>query len=110
MHLLGKILKDEDKLETYNIQTGESLHLVIRKKPSDAPRPEQPVSSANPTSEAMGTGGLGSGGIGAMEGFGMGFPGAGMAGMPGMAGMGMPGLGMMNEDMLSNFMQGVSYK
>jgi len=110
LHLLGKILKDEDKLETHNIQTGDSLHLVVKKKPSDAPKPEQPASSPNPTSEAMGAGGFGSGGMGGMGGFGMGFPGAGMAGMGGMGGMGMPGLGMINEDMMNAALQEVSYK
>jgi hypothetical protein len=94
--LLGKILKDEDKLETHHIQTGDSLHLVVKKKPTDAPKPEQPAASANPTAEAMGSGGMG--------GFGMGFPAAGMGGMN------MSGLGMMNEEMMQNEMQTVSYE
>ena len=31
-HNIGKILKDDDTLETHHIQNGDSLHLVVKKK------------------------------------------------------------------------------
>lgn len=97
---IGKILKDEEKLESHNIHSGDSLHLVVKKKPAEAPRPEQPATFTNPSTEAAGAG-AGTG----MGNFGMG---GGMGG--GMPGFGMPGMGMgMNEDMLQHAMQSVKY-
>ena len=31
--MIGKILKDDDKLEAHNISDGDAIHLVIKKKP-----------------------------------------------------------------------------
>ena len=104
--LLGRILKDEQTLESYKIEAGLTVHLVRAKAtssdtPSTSSTSEQPL--AQPSAPLTGLPpGMGfPGGMGGMGGFpggmgGMGgFPGmGGMGGMPGMGGMGGMGGGM----------------
>lgn len=92
----GRIMNDSDSLEALKIQSGDCLHLVVKKKPVPTEaKPEiktevPPATGAvPPTANPWGS---------------MGMPGMGMPGM-GMPGMGMPGMGMpgggLNSAMLS---------
>lgn len=90
--VIGKILKDEDLLETHKIQSGDSLHLVVKKKTAAAPAPKPEEKEAIPppppsASASMGTGMPGMGMPGMMPGMGMPPMGMGMGGMPNMASM-----------------------
>lgn len=119
----GKILKDEDKLETYGIQEGVSIHIVRSKRSKPEPAPSatsttnQPRTgnetnrtetqpSTNPYSAfsssvlpeaAQGMGGMsGIGGMGGLNGLG------GMGGMNGLGGMGGFGTPEQMQQTLSN--------
>lgn len=46
----GKILKDDESVETHSIKEGQTIHLVIKTLPkADTPAAEQPASTAAPT-------------------------------------------------------------
>ena len=100
--LLGKILKDADTIASYNIQEGDSLHLVV-KKPQDQSKPVEAPNTDSSTTGTTGTAGTTGAGMP-----GMGMPGMGMPGM-GMPGMGIPGMGMpgMSNEFLQAQMQAV---
>lgn len=84
---LGKILKDEETLESHHIQTGDSLHLVVKKKVAEAPKPEESQAKAS-TGAASSTGSAG----------------PSDAGMPWM-GTGMPNMGAAMGGLNNEFMQ-----
>ena len=91
---LGRILKDEQTLESYEITDGLTVHLVKGKTAAAAGQPSAAGASTTATPSSAGTGADPMAGLGGMGGMGgMGMPGMGMPGM-GMPGMGMPGMGM----------------
>lgn len=93
LNSIGKILKDEETLESHNIQSGDSLHLVVKKKTTETSKPEEKQSTA---SAAPG------GSTGAAGAAGTGMP---WMGMPGMNFTGrLPGMGMMNDELMQNYM------
>ncbi len=117
---LGRILKDEQTLESYKIEDGVTIHLVKSKgataEGTSAPTTAPTATPANPLA-----GGAGMGGMGGFPGMpGMGMPGMGMPGMGGMGGFpgfpgmatgggpsgmgGMGGMGGMNPAMLNDMM------
>ena len=114
---LGRILKDEQTLESYKIEDGVTVHLVKSKGATAEGSSTAPTTSATsaPTTAPQanpfgGMPGMGFPGMGGMGGMG-GFPGMGMGGgFPGMqtggGPSGMGGLGGMNpamiQDMMSN--------
>jgi len=102
----GRILKDEQTLESHKIEDGVTVHLVKAKTTGGAEPSAQTASNTAAASDAQpnaaqanpfGFGGAGMPGMGGMGGMpGMG----GMGGMPGMGGMGgMPGMGGGMPDM-----------
>jgi ubiquilin len=105
----GRVLKDESTLSSYNIDDGQTIHLV---KSGGGTAPSQSTSTSTPsttstttppttTPNLFGTPATGSaanpfGGLGGMNPFGMG--GMGM----GMGGMGADGLNSMQQELLRN--------
>lgn len=89
----GRILKDEQTLESYKIETGLTVHLVKAKATDGSAGSTQPTTtSAQPAPTTGAQPNAGANPFGAMGGM----PGMGMGGMPGMGGMGgMPGMGGM---------------
>ena len=98
----GRVLKDECTLKFYDVQDGQTIHLVKGggNNPSSTPiaTPVAAPSSASGTSSFNGMGGFGAGGGGANPNP---FQGMGGMGAPG----GMPGMpGGMNPEMMSQMM------
>ncbi|KAJ3373023.1 hypothetical protein HDU91_001176 [Kappamyces sp. JEL0680] len=113
----GKVLKDEDTLETYKLKDGNTIHLVRGNKPkqaapassaapapaaapasSPAPAAQQPVPNMFGTPSGMPPLNAFTGGPG--FGFPQGMPGMGQGAAPGMGDMG----SMMNNPMFSTMM------
>ena len=90
---LGRILKDEQTIESYEIQDGLTVHLVKGKTAAAGGQPSAGAgaSTAQSSAGASGAGGAGASGAGGATGA---DPMAGLGGMGGMPGMGMPGMGM----------------
>ena len=93
---LGRILKDEQTLASYEIVDGLTVHLVRGKtaaaagQPSAAGATGATTTAPGATNPGAGTGADPMAGMGGMGGM------PGMGGMGGMPGMGMPGMGMPN--------------
>ena len=91
---LGRILKDEQTLQSYKIEDGVTIHLVKSKASTTETGPTSATTSGTvttPNANPMAGGMPGMGGFPGMPGMGM--PGmGGMGGFPGMPGMGMPGM------------------
>ena len=111
----GKILKDEDKVSTYSIKDGNTLHLVKSQKPgssSTASKPAATPSVASPAAATSATAattspstaaspanlfaGLGGAGLA-----GAGLGGAGLGGFGGLGGAGMD----LNDPNMQNLLQ-----
>ena len=100
----GKILKDDQLLQTLNFGDTETFHIVI-KKDEQAFNASNPQTGTGNTQPQQNFGGFpaGLGGLGGLGGMG------GMGGAGGMGGMGgMGGLGGMNPSDISNMMSNLS--
>ena len=113
----GRILKDEQTLESYKIENGSQVHLVKAKAAGTSGPATDADSTAAATTDSANAQPNPFAGMGGMPGMGGmgGFPGmGGMGGFPGMGGMGgmggMPNLspemiqGMMNNPMVQQMM------
>lgn len=105
----GKVLKDNEVLETYKMAEGHTIHLVrsqaSRAAPSSTPSATaESTPSSNPTASTTPSA-ANPFGMPGMDPFGMGLGGAGgFPGMGGMGGMGMGGMPNMDPNMMNSMM------
>ncbi|XP_057516271.1 ubiquitin domain-containing protein DSK2b-like [Amaranthus tricolor] len=105
----GRILKDDQTLESYGLQSDHTIHMVrgFAASPSTAPATTNSVASdttptATPIVAPTESGGLGGAGLGASLFPGLGLGGLGGTGAPGLLGAGLPDFEQMQQQLTQN--------
>ncbi|XP_077246838.1 ubiquitin domain-containing protein DSK2b-like isoform X2 [Tasmannia lanceolata] len=102
----GRILKDDQTLESYGLQSDHTVHLVRGAAPAASPNTASAPNVGGPNNTTGVASGVGSNeGLGIGGGFGLGgslFPGLGGSGAPGLFGSGLPEFEQVQQQLTQN--------